>query len=406
MAERLNAPVSKTGSRFGVTWVRIPPVRFFPAPGFCPGAPVLSEPGVYRGDIRSVIWRSLNPLLLGVALVLGLAGVARGQGVEPEKQVDIPRLPEGTEPPRIDGDLGDAAWQLAVVVEDFRQAEPEADADPSQPTRMLLMYDRATLYIAFHCYDDPDAIIATQMERDADLDSDDRITFVVDPFFDRRNGFFFDVNPLGAKRDGLVEQGRRPLTDWDGIWYAKTSIVEDGWIVEIALPLQTISFSPDSTRWGFNAGRRIRRNNEEVRWTGVQFNESLLTMADAGAIEGLAELEPGLGLDFKPYGTIGYEREDGEDTIPLDGGFDLVYRLTPGLTAQLTVNTDFAETEADIRQTNLHAVPAVLPREARLLPAGRGHLQLRRDPALTAAVLLASDRSRSRRREGRHPRGA
>ena len=36
------------------------------------------------------------------------------------------------------------------------------------------------------------------------LDVDDNISVVIDPFFDQRNGFFFDVNPAGARADGQI----------------------------------------------------------------------------------------------------------------------------------------------------------------------------------------------------------
>ena len=49
-------------------------------------------------------------------------------------------------------------------------------------------------------------------------------------------------------------------------WYAKASIDEEGWMVEIAIPYQSINFDPEGTAWGFNVRRLIRRHEEEARW--------------------------------------------------------------------------------------------------------------------------------------------
>jgi hypothetical protein len=100
------------------------------------------------------------------------------------------------------------------------------------------------LYIGAVCHDrSPREIVATQLSRDADLDVDDRLTIVLDPFLDHRNGFFFQVNAAGARADGQVSNNSESLTrDWDGIWNAVARITDEGWMAEIEIPFKTLRF--------------------------------------------------------------------------------------------------------------------------------------------------------------------
>jgi hypothetical protein len=267
-------------------------------------------------------------------------------------------------PPVIDGRLDDPAWREAAVLDGFRQVEPVEGGPPSERTEVLLLYDADFLYVAFRCLDrDPDAIVGTQMRRDADLDPDDRVRFVIDTFLDRRNGFLFEMNPVGAKSDALVENNTNLRRDWDGIWYGRASIDDEGWVAEMAIPAKTISFDPAGTRWGFNAERFIRRRNEQVRWASPSQNIRIQSVADAGIIEGLEDLEQGIGLDVKPFGLLRYERNDDRDRerVEADAGVDLFYKLSPASTLAITVNTDFAETEVDERRINLTRFPLFFP---------------------------------------------
>ena len=85
---------------------------------------------------------------------------------------------------------------------------------------------------------------------------------VLDPFFDQRNGFFFQVNPSGARADGQVSNNAEELnSDWDGIWNAAARRTESGWQAEIAIPFKTLRFKPEQTTWGLNVERQIKRKD-------------------------------------------------------------------------------------------------------------------------------------------------
>ena len=143
--------------------------------------------------------------------------------------------------------------------------------------------------------------------------------------------------------------------DWDGIWYLRTSIDELGWVAEMRIPFNAISFNTTIDTWGFNFGRTIRRNQETVRWASPRLNTFVQNVGDAGDMIGLLDLRQGRGITFRPFGATKFDLDDSD--ITSKPGFDLFYQVTPSITAALTVNTDFAEAEVDQRQVNLTRFP-------------------------------------------------
>ncbi len=303
------------------------------------------------------------------------------------------------DPPAIDGRLDDASWADAPMFDNLRQVEPVENGEPSERTEVRLLFDTNFLYIGIRCFDsEPDKIIATQMRRDAGASGggggffggggssfDDRVIVVVDTFLDRRNGFHFEMNPVGGRTDGLVENNSRLRTDWDGIWYGRATIDDEGWVAEYAIPFKTVSFDPDGDTWGLNVQRSIRRKNEDIRWAAPVQNKSLRSMADAGMVSGFEGIDQGIGLDLVPFGTASYLRNHNEndEDWDFDTGFDLFYNLSPSLKSAITVNTDFAETEVDARQVNLTRFPLFFPEKRDFFLQDAGIFSfggIRRDP--------------------------
>ena len=282
----------------------------------------------------------------------------------------VARARRTTESIRIDGRLDEPAWQTADSIGPLRQREPIENSDPSEQTSVRVLFDDNALYVAVVCYDrSTDGIVSTQLTRDANLDVDDRLTIVLDPFFDHRNGFFFQVNPAGARSDGQVSNNSESLSrDWDGIWNAAARISDEGWVAEIEIPFKTLRFKSGQTVWGFNIERQIKRRQETDRWAAPRQNIWIGNLAEAGRLEGLDGIRQGLGLDVRPYLSGGEENSDGE----LTGGVDIFQNLTPNVNAAVTVNTDFAETEADIRQVNLTRFPLFFPEKRTFFLEGAG----------------------------------
>ena len=87
-------------------------------------------------------------------------------------------------------------------------------------------------------------------------------------------------------------------------------------------------------------------------------------MTAAGLVTGLDEVRQEFGLDVKPYfvgRASAVAPECATSTYIGDFGVDVFYNITPNLRANLTINTDFAETEVDDRQVNLTRFPLRFP---------------------------------------------
>jgi hypothetical protein len=262
---------------------------------------------------------------------------------------------ERAEAPQIDGDLSDAAWSKAAVVEEFYQVEPTEGGTPSQKTRAYIMYDDLYLYVGVYNFDDePNKIIHKVMERDGPLQTEDAVRVMIDSFGTRRDGYFFGTNPNGVRTDGLIENNNLLRIEWNTIWNVKSRIVEDGWIAEYAIPFRSISFDASLKEWGFQLLRTIARNNEEIRWSNVDRTRDRIDITNAGRVSGIADISSGIGLEAQIFvtGSSSYDWE--LDTIDADfnpsGNF--FYKFTPSLTGSLTFNTDFADAPLDERQVN------------------------------------------------------
>lgn len=289
---------------------------------------------------------------------------------------------------KLDGKVDEAFWAETEYISDFLMTEPVEGGPPSEITEIRIAFDEKNIYIAAIMYDsDPSGIKAFQMKRDASLRTDDRFQFIFDTFHDRRRAYFFEINPRAMRGDGLLSTGqnsgfRAINKDWDGIWKAWTYIGDFGWSAEIRIPFQTMNFDPNNDTWGANFARTIRRNNEELVWSGAKRNQGLLRPQNAGILTGLTGMSQGLGLEVIPYGIAQSQKSQDPETgekdtdSQVDGGFDVNYNITSSLKASFTYNTDFAQTEVDDRQINLTRFPLRFPEKRDFFLEGSSILQV------------------------------
>ncbi len=270
----------------------------------------------------------------------------------------------------LDGKLDEAVWARTPPIGPLLQRVPHELEQATEETDVRVLYDQDNLYLGIVCHDrEPTAVVSTQLARDSDLDVDDHVTVVLDPFFDQRNGFFFQVNPAGARTDGQISNNQERLTyNWDGIWSASARRTEDGWAAEIAIPFKTLRFKPGQTTWGFNVERTIKRKQEDDRWASARQDVWISNLSEAGRLTGLEGLQQGKGWELRPYVSGGEELGEAK----LKGGLDVTKNLAPNLTGVLTVNTDFAETEADARQVNLTRFSLFFPEKRQFFLEGAG----------------------------------
>jgi len=289
------------------------------------------------------------------ALLCAAARIAAAQSTVPptdpgQKTVQVVRTATA---PVIDGDLSDAVWSTAAVVDDLHQVSPIEYAEPYERTEVLILYGDEALYIAARLYDtEPELITAKNMRQNDQIGQDDRLYVTIDPFNDRRSGYYFGVNPNGVRSDGLYRNVTEFYGDWDSIFDAAAGRFEGGWTAEIEIPYKSISFDPTTDTWGLNFSRSVVRKNETVAWVSRNraYNPSV-----SGLAVGFSGLEQGLGLDVVPS-VSATNRKDfatSESESDAEPSLDVAYKLTPQLNASLTINTDFSATEVDDRQVNL-----------------------------------------------------
>ena len=234
-------------------------------------------------------------------------------------------------------------------------------APASERTEVRIAYDADALYFGFTFFDsEPDRIRRDVLHRGGRIDKDDRVIIGLDTYFDRRNGYIFEVGAPGTQDDALFadESLDRPDWNWDGVFTTETTVNEDGWVLEMEIPFTTIRFADvEEPLMGIAFQRSIRRKNETVIWPhiGQEFTGSIAQASRYATLTGLRDVRRGHRLEVKPYANLGTQQRAGENGFERQtrGGLDLKYGLTSNLTLDLTWNTDFAQVETDNVQINL-----------------------------------------------------
>lgn len=314
--------------------------------------------------------------VLLISLAIGVPSVS-AQGSP--RTFEAARLDDGAEVPAIDGRVGDAAWQTVKPYTGFTQQDPQEGAPATESTEVRVLVGKGHVYIGIVCFDsDPSKIIVSQARRDASLNDTDSVILVLDTFNDSQNAFVFGTNPLGIEYDGQVAregqtsgiafQGGATGTqrggissfnpNWDGDWTVKAQITERGWEAEMAIPLKTLRYATgEGKTWGFNVLRNIRHKNEQVYLSAIPRGFDIYRISMAAKMSGL-DLPARRDVKLMPYvmGSLNrdFSRTTGDQTDRrANVGGELKWGIRPNLTLDVTVNTDFAQVEADEEQVNL-----------------------------------------------------
>ena len=232
-------------------------------------AELVLDPGITHAALMDVR-ESLRVFTLApdpVSMVLEPASYTVGPAPKVElfsRGLSMPRVQASrtSTPPKIDGRLDDAVWQSAMSIDDFIQRDPVEGDPASEKTEARILVDDDRIYLGFRCYDsEPNRIVASRMQRDSELDDDDNVSVIFDTYNDRRGGFYFATNALGAQLDVLLsDEGRTRNTAWDCIWQTKSSRDAEGWSAEMAIDLDQLRYKEsEDAIWGLNLGRTIKR---------------------------------------------------------------------------------------------------------------------------------------------------
>ena len=285
----------------------------------------------------------------------------------------LARAVRTAEPPVIDGRPDEAVWMTAPPATGLRQFAPDEGAPESQRTEVRFLYDTDHLYVAAWLWDDepPTTHLA---RRDASIPESDRLAVYFDTHHDHRTAFRFLTNPSSLKKDEINvgerggPSGRSDLT-WDPVWEVKSSVTEEGWFAEMAIPFSQLRYGSEPNQtWGLQIERVVRRLNEQTFWAHTPQRERA-GVARMGHLEGIEGIARGSSLELLPYvsGRAEYTQVFRPEGAPFanpfrkgsdyfgNSGIDLKYRLTSDFTLDATANPDFGQVELDPAVINLTA---------------------------------------------------
>lgn len=299
---------------------------------------------------------SLRPLqILGVsATLLAVPALAAIEDL-PRTDADI----------KIDGVLDDAGWRGALAVEIDIETRPGENVPARVRTTAFLIEDGENLYLAFDAKDDdPKAIRAYLRDRDSAY-SDDIVGIVIDTYNDDRRAFEFFANPLGVQMDLTNDDVNGNEDDsWDAIWSSAGQINEDGYVVEMQIPLDQLRFpSTDGEQtWGYEVVRFYPREHRYRLSNNPLDRNRNCYLCQLGEFKGLDGLEPGRDLEIVPTLTaLRSSSTEEPGVIPMqsgdtevEGGVTVRWGVTPDMTVNLAINPDFSQVEADVAQLDVN----------------------------------------------------
>ena len=273
----------------------------------------------------------------------------------------IPDLPSTSAKITIDGIMDDAAWADAIRVSIDIETRPGENTPAPVDTVAYLIEDGESLYIAFDAKDpEPHKIRAYLRDRDSAW-NDDFVGIVIDTYGDERRAFEFFVNPLGVQMDLTNDDVNGNEDDsWDAIWNSAGKIGADGYIVEIQIPLSQLRFPrvDGKQTWGVDLLRFYPRDHRYRLSNNAQDRNVNCYLCQFQKLHGLEDAEPGRDLEIVPTLTAlqastteepGVEPLRSGDT-DAEVGLSVRWGITPDLTANLAINPDFSQVEADVAQ--------------------------------------------------------
>ena len=268
------------------------------------------------------------------------------------------------EPIIVDGVLSEAIWQNADSISNFTQRDPVENTKPSERIVVHVIYDNNSIYIGAKLYDSsPDSIIANLARRDVDINADLFIVYL-DPYFDRRSGFYFGVNAGGTLYDGTLYNDTWNDQSWDGVWQGKAHVDGKGWTVEMKIPFSQLRFKlKEKNVWGIDFERDIARKHENDFLIYIPKNSNGFVSRFA-ELKGIKDINPPRDFEILPYVTTKAEFSKSEIGNPFNNGSqyspnigaDLKFGIGSNLTLNATINPDFGQVEIDPAIINLSDV--------------------------------------------------
>ena len=257
----------------------------------------------------------------------------------------------------IDGIINESSWLHADSISNFIQVEPDFGKPAEHKTVIRILYDSDFFYISGTCYkkNEDEDVRVSDLKRDFVFEDSDGFGVILDLLNDKRNATAFFINPMGAQRDVMVFDEKIIDENWNTKWYSATQIKSISWTFEIAISWSSVRYSPGTDSIGANFVRLDRESNELSAWVPYPRTFTMFRLNYAGVISGLKFPESHQDIRFTPYlltqTQTGKNFSGSEDNIK--PGADVKWALNSNTLLDLTLNTDFAQADADRDVINL-----------------------------------------------------
>ncbi len=276
---------------------------------------------------------------------------------------DIISLKRISSPIILDGNISETAWEQLTPLP-LIMYQPTYGGTPSEESEIRVGYDTHYLYFSGKFYDhDPENIRVNSLYRDRNS-GDDTFDILIDTFNDHENALWFWTNPAGVRGDiALSDDGGSRNSNWNTHWEVASRQNEQGWFTEIRIPFSSLGFQEVAEKivMGLTVRRHIGRNNEQLIFPAIPANWFFTAPSQSQRVS-LENIQATTPVYVTPYalggvGQTAVEKSAGnfglKDDFAREAGLDLKYNVTPNLTLDMTLNTDFAQVEADNQQVNL-----------------------------------------------------
>jgi len=278
----------------------------------------------------------------------------------------------------LDGILDEPFWQEVASFQ-FFEYRPNWGAKDTLTT-MYVTFNNDNLLVGFKAnMENPEELVARNLLRDGYY-GDDYFAFQIDPNRTKKNSFAFSAYPTGARYDASTSNNNIPLgwsspgnRAYDMLWKGEVKVTENGWQGEYQIPLSNLRFEVRDgvVAAGISGHRSIQHRNKNILFPQiprkVQGGEGMPSLKQPVVFEGLVpkkdlQITPyvlgNLATSYDPGGQSGFQKNK---TNRLDAGLDVRYGLTPSLTLDATLNTDFSQVEIDDQVVNLNRFSIFLP---------------------------------------------
>lgn len=275
-------------------------------------------------------------------------------------------------PVTLDGLVIEPAWDDVTPLPLYQHG-PVVGGPLTEHTELLLAHDENYVYMAARNFmQDPASLSETTFKRDSWSDEDDQIGLILDTFDDSENAVAFVLYATGARIDASVRNDARTMAsvnvDWNTFWDGSVTRDDQGWYAEMRVPLSSLNFETDAegrVRMGVLLYRFIARTGEHQMYPEVPPDWGFWSFVkpSKGARMDFDGLERRRPLYVTPYVLGGLSHRyalDETETVydrrsetQREIGGDVKYGLSSNVTLDLTLNTDFAQVEADNQQVNL-----------------------------------------------------